>query len=213
MIEAAALAAGILAGVPWLLLLALVLAWTSPVAALALSGVVALGAGRERGDLGPALWLAVASELRAGNSLRGALGRAAEQEGLLGVARLASAGAELDLVIDRLSQEIGGRARGLRAVVAVAGASGAPSAAAFERLAAGHTAVVALRREKRAAMAPALAQAAVVGGIPAVVTAGTLVSGSARHLTDLGGRLAALGTVLVAIGVGIMIVMARRALR
>lgn len=213
MIGAAAVALALVAGVPLPILMGIALAWASPWAALACVGVGTLLAGSKGDDHGPDLWLAVAAELKVGNSLRGAFAGAADQEGLTGVSRLAAGGAGMEQLVDLMSVATSDHGAGLRAVVAVASAAGAPSAAAFERLAARQAAEERLRREKRAAMAPALFQAAIVGGIPTVLTILRVRSGGFAGQGALGGRFVMLGFVLVVLGLAVMAFMARRASR
>ncbi len=211
MIAALTAAAAVAAGVPWVTIAAVVAAWTHPLPALVLVTAASLADARRQSET-PGLWLAVASELRAGASLRSAIALAAVQHGCPGAARLAAAGADIERVGQELSSFLGIDAAGFRAVVAVSALTGAPSAVAFEQLEATESARASLRREKRVAMAPAMAQAVVVGGIPAVAAVGSALSSGHGSAGGLGRMIAAAGLGLVVTGVGAMAWLTRRAL-
>lgn len=169
-------------------------------------GIVAVDAltdARRRG-VDPVVGVIVdaAGELRSGRPLRAVVSSGAFGEQLAAVARrgLPIRAAELDSL-----EMFGEDARLVAATLDLAVDSGGPVAATFERLAAGMVDAERTRRERRAAMAPAMAQAMIVGGLPSIVLLQMVFSGrwmelvaggAASATVAVGGALAVIGGVI-----------------
>jgi hypothetical protein len=216
MIESALLAWALVAGVPWPMLLAVVAAWVMPWPSLAVTAVVVSASLRGRPGLSDgeaAVMVGIAAELKAGQSLRGAIVAAATGESLAPVRRLALAGVPIADVAELLAKRVGGDRWMTRAVLTVADRTGGSTATAFEQLAAHSLARQQLRRERRSAAAPALLEALLVGGIPLALVISRLVRG------DLSGRggfevlVIAAGAVMVTGGSALVAWMVWRAVR
>lgn len=96
----------------------------------------------------------------------------------------------------------------------VAGESGGGAAQTFEQLAVQAMAVDDLRREEKAAAAPAMAQAVMIGGVPALVLGSMLVDGRLSRTFAAGPIHAfsvAVGSILVLLGIGWVALVAWRA--
>lgn len=218
MIEVLVLAAGVAAGVPVPTLAAIGLVHLSPGTALILWAVAMVMARR---GLDPApeealLMMAIAGELRAGQSLRGAIASATTHQRFTRTHRLARAGSPIETVADRLASELSGGGRLLGAVIEVADRVGGPAAAAFEQLAAVALTEAELRRERRTAVAPAMIQAILVGGVPLVVLVTKVLDRSIWESLGGGGverLVVGAGILLISVGTGWVGLMARRALR
>lgn len=188
------------------------LAWAAPLPALGLVGALAVrslrsGAG---GGAEGRLLLELAGSLRAGLSLRAALAAAgADQVGSAAV-RLAMAGRPLDEVagaIEPASVE-------LIAAVGLAGRVGGSIAGALEALAAEELADAEARKEVKAAAAPMVLQALIVGGLPAGAVLYRLSTGSLfaeLRGADIRAAMTALGVVAVAVGFAWILALVRRA--
>ncbi len=153
--------------------------------------------------------VSVAGDLRAGRPLR-----AIVASGVFGPRLAAVAGRGLPIraaSIDWLS-EFGPDARLVHATLELAVDAGGPVAGTFEQLAAGMIEAERTRRERRAAMAPAVAQAAVVGGVPVATLGHMVVTGRWVDLVGRGGVTAGFvvsGTIAVAVGVAWIAAMVR----
>lgn len=126
--------------------------------------------------------VSVAGDLRAGKPLRSVV-----SSGVLGerLASIADSGRPIRAPLGELSADFGSDALLVQATLELAVRDGGPVADAFDRLAADMIESERTRRERRAALAPAVAQALVVGGVPAAVLVSMLASG--RWLTLLSG--------------------------
>lgn len=124
--------------------------------------------------------VSVAGDLRAGKPLRSVV-----SSGVLGdrLASIADSGRPIRAPLGELSADFGADALLVQATLELAAEGGGPVADTFDRLAADMIESDRTRRERRAALAPAMAQAVVVGGVPAAVLIGMLASG--RWLTML----------------------------
>ena len=166
---------------------------------------------RQPTDPGVALVVDLAGQLRAGGSLRAilagglfgdsaaSLARSGGPLGRLGGASLAVFGRDADLVA---------------ATLQIAASGGGPVAASFETLAAGMVDAARTRRERRAAMAPAIAQAVIVGGAPVLVLVQMGVSGTLVSLIAAGGPTATLvlsGMAMLSAGVVSVVLLVKRA--
>lgn len=143
----------------------------------------------------------LAGELRAGSTLRGALA-----EGLLGPHLAARARSGQPLTPDPADlEEMGVDASLIASTLQLAVDGGGAVAHMFDRLAAGMIERERVRRERGAAMAPALAQAAIVGGVPVAALAWMLVDGRLLDLVGSGPAGAALvvvGATSIVAGIG-----------
>lgn len=179
---------------------------TVPVVCLAVVLVVTARAAFEAARSQPvdpavATIVAVAGELKAGRTLR-----AVATEGHFGATLAARArhGLELDGVPEAELRGFGSEAPTILATLALAARSGAAVAHVFERLAADLIEVDRTRRDRRAAMAPAIAQAVVVAGVPVVALAQMVASGRWLDMMAAGTVQAAMlviGTAAVLGGV------------
>lgn len=216
MIEATIFAWAVAAGVPWPVLAAVAAAWMAPWPALAATALVVSGSLRGRpgssdGEAG--VMVAIAGELRAGQSLRSAIVAAATGESLAPVRRLAAAGVPMVEVAESLAERLGGDRWMTRAVLTVADRTGGSTAAAFEQLASHALARRQLQRERRAATAPALLEALLVGGIPLLVVMTRLAQGELLGQGGVEGLVMAGGAVMVVGGAAMVAWMLWRSAR
>ena len=139
--------------------------------------------------------MAVAAELRSGAPLRAVLA-----SGVLGprVASAASTGRSFAEVGESAYERFGAYAPAVVATLELAVRDGGPAAEMFESLAAVMLDAERTRRERRAAMAPAVLQAVVVGGIPMILMAQMTLSGRLVASLSAGGGLA----IVTIVGIG-----------
>jgi len=124
----------------------------------------------------------MAADVRAGETIRSALANvAADVPALQAAARLATSGRPMDHVMAMAAGAFGAYGTLVSSAVRLASMAGAPLAPVVEELAAQLMRIDDIARERRAAMAPAILQAALVGGAPLVLATAWLVSGG---LTD-----------------------------
>lgn len=200
-------------GVPWQLLAVATTAsmWPFPSAA-AMLGLLAFQIRSQRDGVAvspEARWLlGVASDLRAGQSLRMALHAACSSrpgEGMAETMRLIEAGRPTPVLADELGRALGPVGPMVAAAVRLSAVTGGAAAALFEELATQVMQAEDLRRELRAAVAPVLAQGVIVGGVPLTVVAWMAASGRLLSLLSAGPVEAAVvvtGLALVLSGVG-----------
>lgn len=174
------------------------------------TGTIALGliaassfrsARNQQVDPAVGLIVSVAGDLRAGRPLR-----AVVASGVFGArsASVAESGRPIRAPLDELSVQFGVDAPLVQATLELAVEGGGPVADAFDRLAAGMIEAERTRRERRAALAPAVAQAVVLGGVPLALLLNMLVTGRWLALLSVGAASAAIvlvGTVAVVGGV------------
>jgi tight adherence protein B len=223
MVMVLGLAAGLVIGAPVPALAALGLAVWQPiwalVAVLAWMGLTAQRHGSGPEDAEAAYLQAVAAELRAGSSLRHALGSATNRAGGLALdraVRLAVAGQPLERVAGSLRQAMPRLGALTASAVRTAGVTGGRAADVFDALALLATEEVGLVRERRAATAQARFSAWIVGGIPVAYLLYAGISGKLAVLQSAGPAgsvLLAVGSLLLAGGVGTMWGMLRKAER
>lgn len=144
----------------------------------------------------------VAAELRVGSTLRRALiNVAAENPQLSRAAALARAGRPMSVVLDAAGSALG-RFGGLTAAaLGMAAATGGSVVTVVDQLVAQVMALDELERERRAAMAPILMQAVIVGGVPAVSLVAMAASGRLFDLATAGP----FGAAMVSVGAGLVI--------
>lgn len=213
MIAALLLAAAAAVGGPALELAAGLVVWRHPgPSGLVLVGLAgwSLRSRRGRGRRSPevAQLVALAAELRAGESLRlavAALGEPGPGSQLATARRLALAGRPIEEVAEALEQAFGRYGRMVGAAVRLAHHTGGSAAPLFDRLALQAMEADDLARERRLAMAPALTQGVVVGGIPLAALAWMVVDGRYAELLSAGPvqagmALAGAGFLLAGLG-------------
>lgn len=216
MIESTLFAWALVAGVPWPMVVAVAAAWAMPWPALAVTAFMVSVALRRRPgspDGDAEVMVGIAGELRAGQSLRGAIVAAAGGESLAGVRRLALAGMPMPEVAELMANRLGGDGWMTRAVLTVADRTGGSTAAAFEQLAADALARRQLERERRAATAPAVLEALLVGGVPLGLVLARLVRGELFGLGGVESTVAATGAAMVTGGSALVAWMVWRAAR
>ncbi len=160
---------------------------------------------------------AITAELRAGASLRSALGDAAERVPSLSFeqpSRLAAAGAPMSDIAAIVERSFPANGRLAAAAFRLSDWSGARVADAFDGLAARATAAAELVRERRAATAQARLSAAVVGVAPVVFALLLFASGRGSVLLahrPAGIVVLATGLVLEVLGLLLVALIVRRA--
>jgi Flp pilus assembly protein TadB len=177
-IAAALLCVAVVAGVSWWRVLLLAAVLTAPLlVAVAMTIVVWRSRGSED-DRTILFCEGVASELRAGATLRDALSTA--------VVSLGGAPPALDSSLDEFSAELAARFDGigeeLRSTIPAAARSGSAAAAIFGELGSLALAQSEIRHEVRIATAPGRASAMVFIGAPLTFVVSRLVSGEAQAL-------------------------------
>jgi tight adherence protein B len=219
-LTACALAAALVAGVPWPIVAIMGLGSLAPWPAAA---VVTCAAGHalrsRRGRAGAAdeaaLLGAVAAEMRGGASLRTALATAASAVpglDLAPVVRLAEAGAPVEEMAGEIAGLLPGRGRSAAAALSVAGVAGGRAAVVFERLAADAWAEVESGRTHAALTAQARLSAWVVGGLPIVAVAALAATGRLGLVVASGPAgiaVMALGLALELAGIAAVVLMLR----
>jgi len=220
------LAAGLVAGAPFWVVMAGSVVVLEPIVGLGGLGgavVVALyGRLRERrkgvgGET--AFFNAMASELRAGASLRIALGSAAARAPELGLdaaGRQAAAGRPADTVAAELIHGLPRNGRLAGAAFSLAAETGARAADVFETLAQRSVGLDELSRERNTLTAQARMSALVVGGAPVVLLIALVATGRAQTLLEagpVGWGIAIVGGGLELAGLGAVAVMLWRASR
>ncbi len=202
---------GIVLGAPAVPLAAAAVVVYAPTLAAPLLLAVAV-AGRRSAATGPVpIAVEIAAQLRAGHTLRQAVTVAARTSGMARVARLAAAGLPMDRVAAALGDG-GDEATLTAAAVRMAARSGGRSASVFDALGAAMLDAEALRRERRAAAAPAVLAAWIVGGLPVGYLLFLAVDGRLVSILTSGGPVAVLtgaGSALVLAGVAAVVVQAR----
>lgn len=209
MLTTVVLAAALAAGAPLPVVAVLGLALLRPVWFLAAAAGWGLwrrrAARRARArmpDAEAAVLRAVAGELAAGASLRGALAGAAGAAGgidLSAAARLAGVGRPMHEVAAAVESALPVNGRRAAAALHLAGRTGAAPRRILERLAGQAADLGALSRERRAMTAQARLSAALVGGAPLALLA--LLAATGR-LAGLVGDPA--GRVVLGVGVGLL---------
>lgn len=164
-------------------------------------------------------FLALAAEIRAGSSLRRALGEAAHRVPTLSFdrpVRLALAGAPMSEIAAIVDNEFPANGRLAAAALRLSDWSGARVADAFDGLAERATGAADLARERSAATAQARLSAIVVGVAPIVFALLLFASGRGSALMargPIGVIVVATGLVLEVLGLLLVAVIVRRAER
>lgn len=159
---------------------------------------------------------ALAAELRSGASLRPALAEAAEAApplDLAGPVRLAVAGIPMDLVAGELERSLPVNGRLAGAAFRLSSWSGARVAAVFDTLASRAADIAELSREQSAATVQARLSAAVVGLAPLVMSLLLLATGHVAIRGPVAATIVAAGITLEVAGLGLVVLIIRRANR
>jgi len=181
---------------------------------LALAGIaVVVAMSRRRADPGAALFCdGVASELRAGGSIRQSIAASART---LGASDLASAASErsLEEVADLAGTAFPGIRRELETIITRAATTGGASADLFDEVGSLALAQTEILREVRVASAPARAALTLFVILPSGFFLSRLMSGGAGDLTAASGQrvMASVGLTVFLIGVVISWVLVWRA--
>lgn len=161
--------------------------------------------------------VALSAELRAGSTLRSALISASEESpSLAHAAALARAGRPMPVVFDAAAGGLGRYGALSSAALGMAASTGGSAVAVVDQLVAQVMALDELERERRAAMAPILLQAAIVGGVPSVSLVAMALSGRLLQLAatgSFGAALVAAGSGLVIVGTVLVLRIASRTVR
>jgi tight adherence protein B len=222
MLMAVLVAGAVLAGAPWQVITAVVLALWNPLAFLvAVAGWAVLA--RRRGslpssaDLEAAFLRGLAAELASGQSIRAAVAAAASRSPSLGLeraVRLASAGRSADEIGLAIAPALATNGVACAAAFRSAAQAGGPSGAAFESLARTAEETGRLVRERRALTAQARLSAWVVGGGPVGLAGLSLITDwgpGAASLGSAGPAVIGTGLGLIGAGAAVVWVMVRRA--
>jgi len=217
MLTAAGLAWGFASGVPVVVLALVGLAVYKPwFALLVIVAVTAFGRSKPEAYEG-AFLQAVASELRAGASLRAAVAEAAVRiPSLASIARAARAGRPLEELAGSLALGLDRHGALTAAAVRIAGTTGGRVADTFDELALLAAEDMVMEGERRAATAQARISAWIVGGLPVAYLAYAASSGRLSALWNagtVGVVVLGLGSFLLLSGVSSIVVMVRRASR
>jgi len=189
------LGAALVAGAPYWVVGAGVVALRWPTVGLVgISGVIAYAwyrklAGRSRPGNETLFFAAMAAELRAGSSLRMALGSAAAGNPdfeLQPAGRRAAAGLPASDIAQELSERLPRNGKLAGAAFSLAAATGARAADVFESLAQQAAERDDLVRERATLTAQARMSAAVVGGAPILVLVALSASGRGQQLLEAG---------------------------
>lgn len=157
---------------------------------------------------------AIASELRAGKSLRAALVDCARLDSNLGlsrVVRVAAAGRSMGEVADEVAACPGMKA--VATALRVAATTGGSAVPVFESLASDASDEAALERERRELTVQARLSIGIVGGFPVAVIGYQVVSGQALRLVrqgPVGAGILVVGVALLAFGLGAVAVLMRK---
>lgn len=213
--------AALLAGAPPLGVAALMAAsnWPLPAASILLV-LIARQVFRERQlEVSPEVELLVGlgTELRAGASLRMALSSASSGlPGLDSVRRSAMSGRPMSELASLVEQNLPGHGRMIAAALRLAASVGGSVAPLFEELASQVIDADELRRERRVAMAPAVAQGVILAGIPLVAAARLVASGRIWQMaagSPVSLVMIAAGIALILAGSLVILLLIRRAAR
>lgn len=207
-----AAAIGIAAGIrPVPLVLALgALALPAPTAIVT---AVLLLVGRPARPEPPSVRLAeLAASSRAGATLRDSVARVLPDRS----ARLLRAGSPWEQVSEDIDHAFGVHGPAVRTAVSLLSRHGGPAAGVFAELASRAVVDEMLESERSAGAAPGVAQAVVIGGIPAAVLVHAAVTGRFARLADLGSAGAVLawgGAAATVTGAVVVLVMLWRGRR
>jgi tight adherence protein B len=199
----------LIAGMPWWVALAGLVAAAHPIAALVAIGCWALVAAIRRSraarvapDAEARLFRAISAELRAGASLRSAIVDAtAAVPGidLRAAARRCEVGGSVDEIAERLAAALPANGRVAAPAVRLAGTTGGRAAALFDILSERATHQGELQRERGTLTAQARLSAVVVGLAPLGFAGLLLASGRASVLLDHGTA----GVAIMVVGLGL----------
>lgn len=213
------LAFGLLLRAPLPVLLVLWFSLSLPMFTAVLAGglVGVLVVGTKHRDPEVALLTAVATELRAGLSLRGAIESVARMSGsaFRSVSRKASLGIPMDEVATELAAHLPRQGRLVGVAVRLSSSMGGRAAGVFESLAVLAADEAELRREGATGSAAARLSAWIIGGVPVGLVVWQIASGRMLEtlLLPMGIPIVLSGLGLVALGGTAVILMTRKASR
>ncbi len=154
------------------------------------------------------LLVRIAAELRAGSTLRAAVIHVADRGGELAEAKVqAEAGRPMRLVLDAVTPALGRYGPISAAALRMASGTGGSVTPVVEQLVTQVMALDEIERERRAAMAPVLLQAAIVGGVPLVTLVAMVLSGRLVGIVAQGpwhAGMVVVGVLLVVVGAGVV---------
>ena len=159
-------------------------------------------------DAAVLLLVRIAAELRAGSTLRAAVIHVADGGEELAEAKVqAQAGRPMPLVLDAVTPALGRYGPISAAALRMASGTGGSVAPVVEQLVTQVMALDEIERERRAAMAPVLLQAAIVGGVPLVTLVAMVLSGRLVGIVAQGpwhAGMVVVGVLLVVVGAGLV---------
>jgi len=213
--------AAVVAGAPPLGVAALMAAssWPLPAASILLVLIARQVFHERQVEVSPEVELLVGlgTELRAGASLRMALSSASSGlPGLDSVRRSAMSGRPMSELASLVEQSLPGHGLMIGAALRLAASVGGSVAPLFEELASQVIDADELRRERRVAMAPAVAQGVILAGIPLVAAARLVASGRLWQMaagSPVSLVMIAVGIALVLAGSLVILLLIRRAAR
>lgn len=148
--------------------------------------------------------LALSAEMRAGATTRAAMIDVCNEDPrLIRASTLARAGRPMTDVLEAAAEALGRYGALTSAALGMASQTGGSVAEVMDQLVAQVMALDDLDRERKAAMAPILLQAAIVGGVPTIALVGMAVSGRLIELAAAGpveAGIVAVGSGLVLLG-------------
>jgi hypothetical protein len=156
------------------------------------------------------------ADLRAGATMRSVIGDSGDDPGLEAAASMARSGRPMSQVLAAAEPAFGRHGDLVGSALRVAASTGGSVAPVVEQLVAQVMALDALDDERRAAIAPVLLQALIVGGVPLVTLVTMAFSGRLAALAATGGWHASVvvsGSTLVLLGASSVGWLARRSSR
>lgn len=214
----------LLTGLDWRLVALLGAALLQPwLAAVFLTGLILVEARRQRRERGGCseeahVLLGVSGELRAGQGVRAAIAAAGQRSSRLDfreVRRMVASGAPLDRISHGVAEAMPVHGALAAAALRVADRTGGRVAEVFDSAAALAVEEDELRQERRAATAQARTSAVVVVGIPVLAIVYRTISGGLAEglsASPISAFLTIAGVALLALGVGVMLILIKKAL-
>lgn len=162
------------------------------------------------------LLVRIAAELRAGSTLRAAVIHVGDSGDLAQAKLQAEAGRPMPQVLEAIAPALGRYGAITAAALRMASATGGSVAPVVEQLVTQVMALDEIERERRAAMAPVLLQAVIVGGVPLVTLVAMVLSGRLVGIVAQGpwhAGMVVVGVMLVLVGAGLVARIAVRSSR
>jgi Flp pilus assembly protein TadB len=209
MVTGTLLAAAVLGGVPWQLVVLMTIGVVRPAYGAVVLLVLVLSPAMQRRRAAPPgsdearYHAAAAAELRSGASLRLALAEASmrvPELALYDVARRIRTGVPVGAIAPEMARRMSTTGSLVGPALVVAGEAGGSAAHVFDRLAVRAADEGAAHRERHIATAQARLSAWVVGGLPLVAVAFAASTGRIAALL----RVGTVGAVVLAVGLGLL---------